>query len=68
LKPVDAIHLACAIHAKVDELFTYDGDGREKGLLDLDNKVGIPPLKVKYPHFDGNQQALPLEQPNKQSS
>jgi len=55
LKPVDAMHLACALHAEVEELFTYDGKGSQKGLLDLDGLVGTPPLKIKHPHFEGTQ-------------
>jgi predicted nucleic acid-binding protein len=55
LKPVDAMHLACALHGKVDEMFTYDGKGTDKGLLDLDGKIGTPPLKIKAPHFEGRQ-------------
>ncbi len=59
LKPVDAMHLACALHAEVDELFTYDGKGSQKGLLDLDELIGTPPLKIKFPHFEGTQTKLP---------
>ena len=59
LKPVDAMHLACAIHAEVDELFTYDGKGTEKGLLDLNSIVGNPPLKIVNPHFQGVKMKLP---------
>lgn len=55
LTPTDAIHLACSLHAKVDELFTYDGGGTQKGLLDLDGMVGTPPLKICHPHFEGIQ-------------
>jgi predicted nucleic acid-binding protein len=59
LKPVDAMHLACALYAKVDEVFTYDGLGSQKGLLDLNDLVGTPRLKIKRPHFDGIQTTLP---------
>jgi predicted nucleic acid-binding protein len=55
LSPTDAIHLACALHAKVDELFTYDGKGKQKGLLDLDGKTGIPSLRISHPHFEAIQ-------------
>ncbi len=58
LKPMDALHLACAIHAHVDEMFTYDGKGEKKGLLDLDSIVGTPPLKIRHPHFEGTQPEL----------
>lgn len=53
LKAIDSIIVASAVYAKVDELFSYDGLGKEKGILDLDAKVGIPPLKIKKPHFEG---------------
>ncbi len=55
LRPVDALHLACAIHAKADELFTYDGKGEKKGLLDIDGIEGNPPLKICHPHFEAIQ-------------
>ena len=58
LKPADAIHLACAIYANVTELFTYDGNGSNKGLLDLDGKLGTPPLKINNPHFNGIQSSF----------
>jgi predicted nucleic acid-binding protein len=58
LKPVDAMHLACALYAKVDEMFTYDGLGSQKGLLDLNELIGTPKLKIKHPHFDGIQTTL----------
>lgn len=59
LKPIDAMHLACALHAEVNELFTYDGRGKEKGLLDLNGIVGNPPLKICHPHFAGIQTKMP---------
>jgi predicted nucleic acid-binding protein len=55
LSPTDSIHLACALYAKVDELFTYDGKGKEKGLLDLDGMIGTPLLKISPPHFEAIQ-------------
>ena len=55
LKPADAIHLACALHAKSDEIFTYDGKGTQKGLLDLNGLIGTPPLTIRHPYFEGNQ-------------
>jgi len=55
LKPIDALHLACAIHAKADEFFTYDGKGENKGLLNLDKLLGTPPIKICHPHFDAIQ-------------
>lgn len=60
LKPTDAMHLACALHAKVSELFTYDGKGDKKGLLDLNEQVGTPPLKIRHPYFEGTQKPMAL--------
>lgn len=61
LKPVDAVHLSCALHARVGELFTYDGKGEKKGLLDLDGLVGNPPLKIVSPYFEGVQSKMDIE-------
>lgn len=44
LKPIDAIHLAIAVRAKVSEMHTYD-----KALIRLSRKVGIPPLTICHP-------------------
>jgi predicted nucleic acid-binding protein len=44
LKPMDAIHLATAIRAKVAEMHTYDDK-----LLALSEKIGIPPLRICRP-------------------
>jgi predicted nucleic acid-binding protein len=52
LKPPDAVHVACALYARVDELFSYDG-GKEKGILNLNNLVGTPPLTIVKPHYEG---------------
>lgn len=62
LKPTDALHLACAIHAKVDELFTYDGGGAKKGLLDLDSRIGNPLIRIRHPHFEAIQTEMLDEQ------
>jgi predicted nucleic acid-binding protein len=55
LRPIDAIQISCALYSKVDELFSYDGNGAKKGLLDLDGKLGTPLLKITKPHFQGVQ-------------
>lgn len=45
LDTVDAIHLATALeHDAITEMHTYDGD-----LLDLNEKVGNPPLRIIPP-------------------
>jgi predicted nucleic acid-binding protein len=44
LKPMDAIHLATAIKAKVFEMHSYDG-----GLLGLSEKAGMPTLPIRQP-------------------
>lgn len=62
LKTIDAIHLACALRAEVDELFTYDGNGSQKGLLDLNGLIGKPPLKISNPHIEGIQSRMIIPQ------
>lgn len=47
LKPRDAIHLATAIHMKVDEFHTYDD-----GLLKLDGKMPGISLRIKRPDIN----------------
>jgi predicted nucleic acid-binding protein len=54
VKPMDGIHLACAIRAGVDRLYTYDGvkSARRGKLLPLDGKVQMdhyPPLRICVP-------------------
>jgi predicted nucleic acid-binding protein len=49
LKPQDAIHVATALGAQVSCLHTRDGSDRKRGLLDLDGKVGSPPLAITVP-------------------
>ena len=58
LKPIDAIVIASATYAKVDELFSYDGLGEKKGILDLDGQIGNPPMKIVKPHFEGQKSFL----------
>jgi predicted nucleic acid-binding protein len=47
----DAIHVATAIVAKVDALYTWDvKKGRKRrGLLIHDGKIGTPPLRIQTP-------------------
>jgi predicted nucleic acid-binding protein len=44
LKPMDALHVATAIRAKVSEMHTYD-----RKLIRLSGKVGVPPLTICPP-------------------
>ena len=53
LKPMDAIHLATALRAKVAEMHTYDDD-----LCHLSGKVGVPPLSIRTPSLEAPE--LPL--------
>src|ERR1043165_8001138 len=45
LQPHDAIHVASALAAQVDIMYTYDnGD-----LVRLDRQIGTPPLRIENP-------------------
>jgi len=58
VKPGDAVHIATACIYKCTSFQTYDGEKKEsnegnpsstKGLLRLDGKIGVPPLKIEIP-------------------
>ena len=52
LLPGDCVHIATAMDADVDVLFTYDGVGRRRRpdrMLRYDEKIGDPPLRIKKP-------------------
>jgi predicted nucleic acid-binding protein len=56
LKPPDAIHLVTAQSCECDVFHTYDGEKRDiravrkkPYLLDMNGKVGNPPLKIELP-------------------
>lgn len=51
LLPLDAIHLATALQAKCDYLITTDRkQGRRRGLIPHDGRVGDPPMKIQLPN------------------
>jgi len=55
LTPTDSIHIATAIFAKADVLFTFDGVGkrrRQKDMIANTEKFGNPPLKISEPYVD----------------
>jgi predicted nucleic acid-binding protein len=54
LKIMDALHVATAIHTPCRVFHTYDGTTRKPGrtkayLLELDGKIGRPPLRIIQP-------------------
>jgi hypothetical protein len=54
LTPGDCVHIATAIEARADVLFTYDGAGqrrRPNEMLRYDTLIGTPPLRIMEP-FD----------------
>jgi predicted nucleic acid-binding protein len=53
LLPGDCAHIATAIEAKADVLFTYDGGQRRRPdtMLRYDKMIGTPPLRIMEP-FD----------------
>jgi predicted nucleic acid-binding protein len=46
----DAVHLATALWAEVDEFHTFDGCGKPPGLLDLNGHTILKGLKIVKPH------------------
>ncbi len=53
LLPVDCVHIATALEAKADVLFTWDGAGvqrrRPDAMLRYDKRIGNPPLRIMEP-------------------
>ncbi|MDO9096914.1 MAG: PIN domain-containing protein [Candidatus Methanoperedens sp.] len=47
---VDAIHIATAIWAKVDELHTFDGCGKQPGMITLNGDEILNGLKIMAPN------------------
>lgn len=45
----DVIHIATAIQENADELHTFDGEGRKRGLLDYNGEDGVNNLKIIKP-------------------
>ena len=55
LTPVDTVHIATAIVAKADVLFTFDGAGKKrkpKYMIANSEKFGTPPLMISAPFVD----------------
>lgn len=54
LLPADCVHIATAIDAEADVLFTYDGVGQRRRTADMlryDGKIGDPPLRIREPYI-----------------
>jgi predicted nucleic acid-binding protein len=53
LLPVDCVHIATAIEAKANVLFTFDGSGakrrRPSDMIAHSRKIGNPPLLIREP-------------------
>ncbi len=49
LNTPDAIHLATALYAEVDEFHTFDGEGKQPGLVDLSGHEIIKGLIITKP-------------------
>ncbi len=64
LKTMDAIELAGALYARVDIMYTYDGSGGKRGLINLDGLVGTPPLRIMMPKYVGGIQSTYLQSPS----
>lgn len=52
--PTDCVHIATAIEATADVLFTFDGSGTTKrrkqgAMIALSGSVGDPPLRIREP-------------------
>jgi predicted nucleic acid-binding protein len=56
LTPLDAIHIATAIRTECEVFYTYDGDGNHPGLLQQNQKIGVPSLPIKRPGEWGQMQ------------
>ena len=54
VEPKDAVNVATAVRSHIARLDTFDDD-----LVELDGRIGEPPLQITYPSV--NQQALALE-------
>ena len=54
IKYPDSVHVACARYAQVDAMHTYDGDGKQTGLLSFNGRVGNPSLQIVVPQWTGN--------------
>lgn len=53
----DSLHVASAKYAQADAMHTYDGHGKQTGLLTFDGRIGNPPLNISVPQWTGQMEA-----------
>jgi len=70
LHPMDAIHVATAVDAKVSVMHTRDGDGkaRKRGILKRNLAIGNPPLSITVPTWARQMQLVGEDKPDEETT